>query len=86
MSELIKSAIIRGIRTFVQVFLATLAISAVGVIDVSTGRAAVLGAVSFALAAAWRAILDPAPIPSLEDPTGVVIAGTQPPTTLRRGA
>lgn len=76
MSDLIKSALIRGVRTFVQTFLATLAISALGVIDVSTGKAAVLGAVGFALAAAWRAILDPAPVPSLEDPTGPVIAGT----------
>lgn len=62
-----KSVAVKAVRTFVQAFLATLAVSAVGVVDVSTAKAVVVAAGSAALAAAWRAVLDTAPIPSLVD-------------------
>lgn len=62
-----KSAAVKALRTFVQAFLATLAVSAAGVVDVSTGKAAVVAAGSAALAAAWRTFLDTAPVPSLVD-------------------
>lgn len=66
--ELIKSAMIRAIRTFVQTFLFTLSMSVANVVDLSTAKAVVLAAGSAALALAWRAFLDPMPVPTLADP------------------
>jgi hypothetical protein len=63
----LKSAAVKALRTFVQAFLATLAVSASGIVDVSTGRAAVVAAVSAGIAAAWRAALDTLPVPTLVD-------------------
>lgn len=86
MSDLVKSAIIRGVRTFIQVFLLSVSAAAVNIVDIPTAKAVVLAAGGFALAAAWRALLDPSPIPSAQDPTGVAIAGTLTPTPPPRGA
>lgn len=66
--DLIKSAAIRAVRTFVQTFLALVAAGAMDVVDVATARALAVAAGSAALAAAWRAFIDPSPIPSLVDP------------------
>lgn len=67
MKEVAYSALIKAIRTFVQAFASTLVVSAVGIVDVSTARAVVLGAGAAALAAVWRAF-DTAPVPTLVDP------------------
>ena len=66
MSDVVKSALVKAIRTFAQAFLATLAVSALGVVDVSTAKAAVLGAVAAGLAAVWRGF-DTLPVPTLVD-------------------
>lgn len=65
-----KSAAVKALRTFLQAFLATLAVSAANVMDVSTGKAVIVAAASAALAAAWRTFLDTAPVPSLVDHNG----------------
>lgn len=78
---LLKSALIRAARTFVQTFVgvilaAWLAIGnepkVTGLVDALRDRwdyAAGAAIVAAIIAAGWRAVLDPAPVPSLEDKT-----------------
>lgn len=65
---LVKSAVIRALRTFFQVLLAFLAANITEVTSVEAARVIAVAAFAAALAAAWRAFLDQSPIPSLVDP------------------
>lgn len=49
--------LVRAIKTFVQAFLATLAVSVVTVNDWATLKAAVVAAVAAAISAAWNGIV-----------------------------
>lgn len=46
--------VVRAVKTFVQAFLATLAVSVVSVTDVNTAKAAVVGAVAAGISATWN--------------------------------
>ena len=48
---------IRAFKTFIQAFLATLAVSVATVSDTNTAKAALVGAVAAGVSAAWNAIL-----------------------------
>lgn len=49
--------VIRAFKTFVQAFLATLAVSVATVSDYTTARAAVIAAVAAAISATWNALV-----------------------------
>jgi len=49
--------VIRAVKTFIQAFLATLAVAVVTVSDWPTAKAAVVGAVAAAISATWNAIV-----------------------------
>lgn len=49
--------IVRAVKTFIQAFLATLAVAVVTVSDWPTARAAIVGAVAAAISATWNAII-----------------------------
>lgn len=68
LSPLVRSALVRGARTFIQVFGIAIAAGATKAVDIPTLWAVIMGAAGFAAAAAWRAVLDPSPVPSLADP------------------
>lgn len=65
---IIQSALVRAARSFLQGFGAALLASTASIVDLSTAKAALLGALYAAAAFAWRALLDPSPVPSLVDP------------------
>lgn len=65
---LVKSALIRGLRSFIQYFLITVSTGVANVHDLSTAKALILAAGGAALAFAWRAVIDPLPVPTLVDP------------------
>ena len=48
---------IRALKTFVQAFLATLAVGVTTVSDVNGAKALVIGAVAAAISAAWNTIV-----------------------------
>lgn len=52
-----KEVLIRAAKTFVQAFLAALAVSAVSVINLATAKAALLAAVAAGISAAWNIII-----------------------------
>lgn len=68
MPEAIQSALVRAIRTFVQVFLTAVGANAVEIVDLSTLQSVVGAAVAAALAIVWRGFFDELPMPSLKDP------------------
>lgn len=49
--------IVRAVKTFIQAFLATLAVAVVTVSDWPTARAAIVGAVAAAISATWNAFV-----------------------------
>lgn len=52
-----NDVLVRAAKTFVQAFLATVAVGVVNVTDVATAKAVVIGAVAAAISAAWNAVL-----------------------------
>lgn len=57
MSSMVKNDIVvRAGKTFVQAFLATLAVSVASVNDVTTAKAAVVAAVAAGISAVWNVI------------------------------
>lgn len=46
--------VVRAFKTFVQAFLATLAVSVTTVNDTNTGKAALIGAVAAGVSAVWN--------------------------------
>ena len=74
MSPTLKSAFIRGIRTFVAAFLAIYpasniigAFSGSQPLDTSALRAAAVAGVAALVSLVWRAFIDPLPVPTLAD-------------------
>ena len=70
----LKSAFIRGIRSFVFAFLAVYpapaligAASGSQPVDLSAARAAAVAGIAAVITLLWRAFLDPSPVPSLKD-------------------
>lgn len=58
MTNIIKSDItIRAGKTFLQAFLATLAVSVATVVDVPTGKAALIGAFAAGISATWNFVI-----------------------------
>jgi hypothetical protein len=54
---LTNDVVVRAVKTFVQAFLATLAVSVATVQDVPTAKAALVGALAAALSAAWNSLV-----------------------------
>ena len=54
----VEEVLIRALKTFVQTFLATLAASVAGMVDIDTARVAVIAAAAAGLSAAWNAIVN----------------------------
>ena len=52
-----NDVLVRALKTFVQAFLATLAVAVVNVHDITTAKAAVVAAVAAAISAVWNAVL-----------------------------
>ena len=52
-----NDVVVRALKTFVQTFLATVAVGATSVTDVATGKALLVGAVAAALSAVWNFVL-----------------------------
>ena len=52
-----RDIVVRAFKTFVQAFLATLAVTVVNVHDVTTAKAALVGAVAAGISALWNFIL-----------------------------
>ena len=69
MNARLKSALIRTLRTYLQVAVpAILAVSTdTGPIHIDAYKAALLSGIPAALAFLWRVLLDPAPVPTLAD-------------------
>jgi xanthine/uracil/vitamin C permease (AzgA family) len=74
MSPTLKSAVIRGIRTFVAAFLAVYGAPAIlgaasgsQPIDTNALRAAAVAGIAAVISLVWRAFIDPLPIPTLAD-------------------
>lgn len=53
MNDIVK----RALKTFVQAFLATIAVSVVTVNDWPTAKAAIVGAVAAAISATWNTVV-----------------------------
>ena len=51
--------LVRAFKTFVQAFLAVLAVSAVTVVNLSTGKAVLIGAVSAGVSAVMNLFIQP---------------------------
>lgn len=49
--------VVRAAKTFVQAFLASLAVAVVNVHDVTTAKAAVIGAVAAGISAFWNFVI-----------------------------
>lgn len=75
---LAKSAAIRAFRTFIQVVLMFLATNLSEITNVEAARVLAGAAIAAGLAAAWRALLDPTPIPSAKDPAPALAAEKHP--------
>jgi hypothetical protein len=60
MNPRLKDTIVRAAKTFVQAFLATLAVSVAGVNDVDTAVAAIVAAASAAASLVWNSLSHPA--------------------------
>lgn len=58
MNTAVKDISVRALKTFLQSFLATLAVSVATVQDYPTAKAAVIGALAAAISAAWNAALN----------------------------
>jgi hypothetical protein len=54
---LTNDVVVRAVKTFVQAFLATLAVSVATVQDVPTAKAALVGALAAAISAAWNSLV-----------------------------
>lgn len=74
MSPHFEAALVRGVRTFVQGFIAVYgipqildALSGSSPVDVSVLRSAAVAGIAAVVAVLWRAYLDPSSIPSLKD-------------------
>lgn len=52
-----RDIVVRAFKTFVQAFLATLAVAVVNVHDITTAKAALVGAVAAGISAVWNFIL-----------------------------
>lgn len=74
MSPTLKSAVIRGVRTFVAAFLAVYGVPAIlgalsgsQPIDTNALRAAAVAGFAAIISLVWRAVIDPLPVPTLAD-------------------
>lgn len=54
---LTNDIVVRALKTFVQTFVAVVAVGYTSVTDVATAKALVIGAAAAALSAVWNAIL-----------------------------
>ena len=54
---LTNDVVVRALKTFVQTFLATVAVGATSVTDVATAKALVVAAAAAALSAVWNLVL-----------------------------
>ena len=54
---LTNDIVVRALKTFVQTFLAVVAVGATSVTDVATAKALIVGAAAAAISAVWNAIL-----------------------------
>lgn len=54
---LTNDIVVRALKTFVQTFLAVVAVGATSVTDVATAKALVVGAAAAAISAVWNAVL-----------------------------
>lgn len=77
--DLLLSGFYRAIRTFVQAYIGVIIAAWLAlddstisnlwnVVEVHSDRAAGVGLIAALTAFGWRTVLDPAPVPSLQDP------------------
>ena len=76
MNPNLKSALIRGVRTFIAAFIAVYpapailgALSGSQPLDTSALRAAAVAGVAAIVSLVWRLFIDPLPVPTLADKT-----------------